>query len=131
ATASLGEFFGARERLLREPILFDIEEGAVKRVRCSGSPELVRDVEAMLAVAQNSERIGLAVIGINPGAPHPVGTVMVDQHRPGMHLVIGDPQLKLAGASWTARTSFAACQSSSTVQIDGTVVIKDGQLTLP
>lgn len=128
ATASLGEFFGARERLLREPILFDIEDGAVKRVRCAGSPELVRDVEAMLAVAPHSERVGLVVLGLNSGAPHPIGSVSVDQHRPGLHLIVGDPQVKGSGATWSARTSFAACQATSTVAVDGTVVTENARL---
>jgi leucyl aminopeptidase (aminopeptidase T) len=131
ATASLGEFFGARERLLREPILFDVDDGSVKRVRCSGSPELVRDVEAMLAVAPNSERVGLVVLGLNPSAKEPIGSVAVDQHRPGLHLVLGDPQAKLTGVAWTARTSFAACQTTCSVQIDGVLVIEDGRLRLP
>jgi leucyl aminopeptidase (aminopeptidase T) len=130
ATASLGEFFGARERLLREPVLFDIEEGVVKRVRASGSPELVRDVEAMLAVAPNSERVGLVILGLNASAPHPIGSAAVDQHRPGLHLVIGDPQSKLTAAGWSARTSFAACQAESSVQIDGHLVTEAGRLVL-
>jgi leucyl aminopeptidase (aminopeptidase T) len=120
ATASLGEFFGARERLLREPILFDIIDGTVKAVRCASAPELVRDIEAMLAVAANSDRVGLVVLGLNPGSKQPIGSVSVDQHRPGLHLVLGDPQAKLTGAGWAARTSFAACQSTSVVLIDGT-----------
>jgi leucyl aminopeptidase (aminopeptidase T) len=130
ATASLGEFFGARERLLREPILFDIDDGAVKSVRCSGSPELVRDIEAMLAVAPNSERVGLVILGLNPGAPEPIGAVAVDQHRPGLHLVFGDPLAKLTGAGWSARTSFAACQAQSLVQVDGIVVAEAGRMVL-
>lgn len=130
ATASLGEFFGARERLLREPILFDIDDGVVKGVRCSGNAELVRDVEAMLAVAPNSERVGLVILGLNPGAREPTGAVAVDQHRPGLHLVFGDPQAKLTGAGWSARTSFAACQAESLVRVDGVVVAEAGRLTL-
>ncbi|MBX3206466.1 MAG: hypothetical protein KF764_15435 [Labilithrix sp.] len=128
ATASLGEFFGARERLLREPILFDIEDGRVTRVTSAGSPELVRDVEAMLAVAPNSERVGLVVLGVNPSAPRPIGAVAVDQHRPGLHLVIGDPQSKLTDAGWSARTSFAACQAASSLHVDGVLVADDGRL---
>jgi leucyl aminopeptidase (aminopeptidase T) len=120
ATASLGEFFGARERLLREPILFDIVDGVVKGVQCASSPELVRDIEAMLAVAPNSDRVGLVVLGLNRGAKHPIGSVAVDEHRPGLHLVLGDPQARLTGAGWSARTSFAACQATSRVFIDGT-----------
>lgn len=130
ATASLGEFFGARERLLREPIFFDIEDGVVKSVRSPGSPELVRDVEAMLSVAPNSERVGLVILGLNPGAAQPMGSVAVDQHRPGLHLVVGDPQSKLTGAGWTARTSFAACQAQSSVQIDGVPVVDSGRLLI-
>jgi len=130
ATASLGEFFGARERLLHEPILFHIEDGAVVRVECAGSPELVRDVDAMLAVAPNSQRVGLVILGLNPGAPDPVGVAAVDQHRPGLHLVIGDPQTKLAAAGWSARTSFAACQTRCTVHVDGVPIAEAGRLLL-
>jgi leucyl aminopeptidase (aminopeptidase T) len=130
ATASLGEFFGARERLLREPILFDIDDGAVKRVRGASCPELVRDVEAMLAVAPNSEKVGLVVLGLNAGAAEPIGAVSVDQHRPGLHLVLGDPQTRLTGAGWSARTSFAACQTTSTVEIDGITVVEDGHISI-
>jgi leucyl aminopeptidase (aminopeptidase T) len=128
ATASLGEFFGARERLLRDPVLFDIRDGVVKAVRSAGSPELVRDVEAMLAVAPNSERVGCVVLGLNTGAPEPVGSVAVDQHRPGLHLILGDPQSRLTDAGWSARTSFAACQTSSSVSIDGVLVATGGRL---
>jgi leucyl aminopeptidase (aminopeptidase T) len=130
ATASLGEFFGARERLLLEPMIFEIEGGCVRSVRSAGTPELVRDVEAMLAVAANSDRVGLVVLGINTGSPEPLGTAAVDQHRPGLHLVLGDPQTKLARISWSARTSFAACQSTSSVSVDGVPVITDGRLNL-
>jgi leucyl aminopeptidase (aminopeptidase T) len=130
ANASLGEFFGARERLLQEPILFELDGGCVKSVRSAGSPELVRDVEAMLAVAANSDRVGLVVLGINPGSSEPLGAAQVDQHRPGLHLVIGDPQTKLARISWSARTSFAACQAVSSVTVDGVAVITEGRLTL-
>jgi leucyl aminopeptidase (aminopeptidase T) len=128
ATASVGEFFGAREGLLREPLLFDIEQGRVTKVSSESNPHLVRDVEAMLGVASNSDRVGLAVIGVNTGVGEPTGDVTADQHRPGLHLVFGDPQPKVTAATWSARTSFAACQARSTVRIDGTVVIDGGRL---
>jgi hypothetical protein len=54
--------------------------------------------------------------------------VLVDQHRPGLHLVIGDPQTRGVGASFQARTSFAACQASSTVDIDGDRIAENGQM---
>ncbi len=122
ATASVGEFFGAREGLLREPLLFEIADGRVVGVDAPNNPHLVKDVEAMLKVAPNSDRIGLVVIGCNAGVGDPTGDVGVDQHRPGLHLVFGDPMPKTTGASWSARTSFAACQATCSIAIDGVAV---------
>lgn len=128
ATASLGEFFGAREGLLREPVVFTIEGGRVTAVSCPANPSLVRDVEAMLKVAVNSDRVGLVVLGVNTGIVEAVGDAGVDQHRPGLHLVFGDPMSKLTAATWNARTSFAACQARSSVLVDGAVVVSDGAI---
>jgi leucyl aminopeptidase (aminopeptidase T) len=128
ATASVGEYFGAREGLLTEPVMFELVDGRVMNVVAPGAPHLVRDIENMLHVAPNSDRVGLVVIGVNPGIGEPTGEVTVDQNRPGLHLVFGDPMAKLTGATWSARTSFAACQSSGTVRVDGLLVAEDGKL---
>jgi hypothetical protein len=84
----------------------------------------------MLGVAPNSDRVGLVILGVNAGVGEPTGCVTADQHRPGLHLVFGDPLPKLTAAAWSARTSFAACQARSTVRVDGTVVIDGGRLAL-
>jgi leucyl aminopeptidase (aminopeptidase T) len=128
AATSVGEFFGAREGLLREALLFEIDGGRVVKVTAPNNPHLVRDVEAMLKVAPNSDRVGLVVIGVNDGVGEPTGDINVDQHRPGLHLVFGDPMPKLTGASWSARTSFCACQAQGAVHVDGTLVIDRGRL---
>lgn len=130
ADASVGEFFGAREGLLRDPVTFEIEDGRVTNVRAPNNPFLVKDIEAMLRVAPNSDRVGLAILGVNVGIGSPTGEVSVDRHRPGLHLVFGDPQAKSTGAEWSARTSFAACQTASAVSVDGDLVIEDGTLRL-
>lgn len=122
ATASLGEFFGIREGLLRDPVRFTIVGARVTAVACEKNAQLVKDIETMLQVAPNSDRIGLVVIGVNRGILEPVGDVSVDQHRPGLHLVIGDPMTKLTSPGWSARTSFTACQTKSSVLVDGALV---------
>jgi leucyl aminopeptidase (aminopeptidase T) len=131
ATASVGEYFGAREGLLQEPVIFEINAGRVMNVIAPSSPHLVRDIENMLHVAPNSDHIGLVVIGVNNGVTECTGDVSVDQNRPGLHLVFGDPMSKLTGATWTARTSFAACQVRGTVRVDGVVIAEDGKLVTP
>lgn len=130
ATASVGEYFGAREGLLREPVLFVLVDGRVMNVIAPGAPELVRDIEEMLHVAPNSDRVGLVVLGVNAGIGEPTGEVAVDQHRPGLHLIFGDPMAKLTGATWSARTSFAACQAGGSVRVDGVLVAEDGKLAV-
>jgi leucyl aminopeptidase (aminopeptidase T) len=129
ATASVGEYFGAREGLLPEPVVFELVDGRVMNVLAPGCPHLVRDIENMLHVAPNSDHVGLVVIGVNSGIGEPTGEVCVDQNRPGLHLVFGDPMAKLTGATWSARTSFAACQTRCSVRVDGTLIVDGGKLT--
>jgi aminopeptidase len=131
ANASVGEFFGERERLLaRTPVALTIEGGRVRRVR-SSSRELERDVEAMLAFGPNSDRVGIVAIGVNFGITTATGEALVDQNLPGLHLGIGDPAARVTGASWSAPTSFAACQSDSTLVVDGAIVVHRGKLLSP
>jgi len=129
ATASVGEFFGAREGLLREPVVFEIASGLVMNVTAPGCPDLVRDIETMLHVAPGSDRVGLVIVGVNAAIGEPTGDALVDQHRPGLHLVFGDPSPKLTGATWSARTAFTACQARATVRVDGATLVEDGKLS--
>jgi len=128
ANASLGEFFGAREGLLaRKPVRFTIRDSRVVRVEAQ-SPTLQREIEATLSFSPNSRRIGLVCIGVNVGITSAMGDPLVDQNLPGLHVAFGDPAARATGADWTAPTSFAACQSESSVLIDETIVIHRGRL---
>jgi leucyl aminopeptidase (aminopeptidase T) len=130
ADASLGEFFGVREGLLRaNPVRLLVHEGRVVDVQVR-SPQLKRDVEAMLSVSPNSDRVGLVSIGVNPGIDSAVGNALVDQNLPGLHIGIGDPAAKATGATWSAPTCFAACQAASRVVVDGDVVVEAGRIVL-
>jgi leucyl aminopeptidase (aminopeptidase T) len=130
ADGSVGEFFGAREGLLRaNPLRLIIDDGRVVDVEAR-SPQLRRDVLAMLRVAPNSDRVGLVCIGVNPGLDAPLGDALLDQNVPGLHLGIGDPAAKATGASWSAPTCFAACQAASRVAVDGEAVVEVGRVVL-
>lgn len=82
----------------------------------------------MLSVAPNSDRVGLAAIGVNVGVEAPSGEASVDQTMPGLHLILGDPAGKIPALSWSARTSFVACQSGCRVSIDGSLAIENGKI---
>lgn len=131
ATASLGEYFGAKAGRLGGAVTFEIVDGRIIQVDAPpGSDDLVRDIETMIHVAPGSDRVGLVVLGLNDGIGDATGDASVDQHRPGLHLVFGDPLGRTTGASWTARTSFAACQAGGTVLIDGVAIATDGTLSV-
>ncbi|MBX3185646.1 MAG: hypothetical protein KF819_01470 [Labilithrix sp.] len=129
ATASVGEYFGAREGLLPEPVVFELVDGRVMNVTAPSCPQLVRDIENMLHVAPSSDRVGLVVIGVNTGVGEATGDASVDLQRPALHLVFGDPMGRLTGANWSARTSFAACQAAGAVRVDGDLIADEGKLS--
>jgi len=130
ADASLGEFFGAREGLLRpNPVRFLIDGGRVMDVQAR-SALLRREIEAMLAVSPNSDRVGLVALGVNAGIDTPMGDVLLDQNAPGLHIGIGDPAARATGAGWSAPTCFAACQAVSRVLVDGEVIVELGRVVL-
>ena len=130
ADASLGEFFGARAGLLAsKSVRLTIHRGRVVGVDAhGGDEELARDLRATLQVGSNSDRVGLVAIGVNYAIERAIGDVSVDQNIPGLHLGIGDPAGKATGATWGARTCFAACQTLSRVAVDGVEIIRDGAL---
>ena len=131
ANASLGEFFGRREgSLVRSPVVLDVTDGRVARVRAP-TVALQRDLEAVLAVGPNSDRIGLVAIGVSDSLRDPSGEALVDQNLPGLHLCIGDPAARVTGADWSAPTSFAACQYASTVGVDGETIVREGRVVRP
>ncbi len=131
ANASLGEYFGRREgTLLHAPVTFTIQEGRVVRVQCE-MRELQKDIETILSFGPNSDRVGLVAVGVSAGLKEPTGEALVDQNLPGLHVCIGDPAARVTGASWGARTSFAACQATSTVSADGETLVRDGKLVRP
>lgn len=131
ADASLGEFFGVREGLLRaNPLRLIVDDGRIVGVEAR-SPRLRADVEAMLHVAPNSDRVGLVAIGVNVGLDGPRGDAQLDQNLPGLHIGIGDPAAKSTGATWSAPTCFAACQAVSRVLVDGEVIVDAGRVVLP
>ncbi|MGE0324964.1 MAG: aminopeptidase [Polyangiaceae bacterium] len=132
ANASVGEFFGARHGLLQDtPVHLVLERGRVTRLTCPQAPELQRDIVRMLACSENSSRVGLICIGVNPSIPTATGEALVDQNLPGLHLSIGDPAAKVTGAGWSAPTAFAACQAFSSVLIEDVPLIERGQLLTP
>jgi leucyl aminopeptidase (aminopeptidase T) len=131
ADACVGEFFGARAGLLTDRgVRLTLEDGRVVKVEAADA-ELLRELRATLQIAANSDRVGLIAIGVNPGLTAAIGEADVDQNLPGLHLGIGDPDGRSSGATWRAQTCFAACQTASSVVVDGVEIVRHGVLVGP
>lgn len=129
ADACVGEYFGERAGLLQSyPVSFQIEGARVVDVSCPRAPQLEEDIRGMLAVSESSARVGLVCVGVNVGIKEATGEALVDQNLPGLHLAIGDPAARVTGAGWSAPTSFAVCQSFSSIVVDDAVVVSHGKL---
>ncbi len=131
ADACLGEFFGARARLLTDrSVRMTFEDGIVVNVE-GPDAELISELRATMQMAASSNRVGLIAIGVNPGLVAPIGEATVDQNLPGLHLGIGDPDARSSGATWRAQTCFAACEAASTVSVDGVEIVHPALLVGP
>lgn len=132
ANASVGEYFGQREGLLHDrPVRLSITAGRVRRVEVPRCRALELDIERMLGWAEGSDRVGLVAVGVNTGLTRATGEALVDQNLPGLHIAVGDPAARITGASYSAPTSFAACQSDATLLVDGVIAIYRGKLLSP
>ncbi len=130
ADASIGEFFGAREGVLRhKPVRLTIEGGRVTRVEAPECEELAVNIRAMLKLGANSDRVGVVCLGVHEGIREPTGIAAIDQNLVALHLLIGDPAARDTGATWSARSSFAVCQAQGRVLAGGRALIDEGKLT--
>jgi aminopeptidase len=126
ADACVGEFFGAREGALKNPVVLDIMHGTVTNVSAPGLPELEADIQRVFEVSPNSSRVGAVILGLNAGITEPLGEAQVDQHMPGLHIVVGDPNSRVTGATWSAATAFAAVGRHHDVTIGDTALVRGG-----
>jgi leucyl aminopeptidase (aminopeptidase T) len=131
ANASLSKFFGAGAGILvRTPVLFHIEDAIVVGVEATHSSQLQHDLEDILALSPNSNRVGLVALGINAAVDVPTGDASVDQTMMGIHLIVGDPK-RAARVPWSARSAFIACSANSSISTSGIRVIEDGHFGPP
>ncbi|MEV6596551.1 aminopeptidase [Actinoplanes sp. NPDC051346] len=100
--------------------------GRVSRWQCSTGAE---QVEAALAVDDAAGRIGEIGLGMNPGAPGPVGYALIDTKIAGMMSIsLGQGHTPTGSANnspvhWTFPVDL---RPASSITADGAVVFRDG-----
>lgn len=126
----LGDYFSEKYGLLDEtPVTWEIEDSRVRKVSCARA-DLKNELEDYMAKDENANRLGEFAIGTNTGLDRLVGNLLQDEKFPGVHVAVGYPIPHETGADWTSDVHIDGVLKNVTIDVEGQVIMKDGEFTL-
>ena len=125
----MGDYFSPKFGVLQNPITFELSDGWVDKVTCQDQA-IADEVWKYLSSNENGRRVGEFAIGTNLGVKELIGNMLQDEKIPGVHIALGDPIGFLTGARWTANTHVDVVPTGCTIEVDGEVLMQDGEFTL-
>lgn len=125
----LGDYFSTKFGVLENPISFEIHDGWVDKVTCVDQG-VADEVWKYLSSNDNGRRVGEFAIGTNLGVKELIGNMLQDEKIPGVHVAFGNPIGFMTGARWTASTHVDVVPTDCTIEVDGEILMKDGEFTL-
>lgn len=130
-TPLLGDWFAKKFGVIeRTPISMLLEHSRVKieSIQCVNS-ELLVELRKYLLTDENSSRVGEFAIGTNIFLTKLVGNMLQDEKFPGVHVAFGNPYPEETLAKWHSSTHIDVLIPDCTVELDGTVIMRNGQYT--
>jgi leucyl aminopeptidase (aminopeptidase T) len=125
----LGDYFSPKYKVLQDPVTFEINDGWVEKVTCKDQA-IADEVWTYLNSNDNGRRMGEFAIGTNLGVKELIGNMLQDEKIPGVHVAFGNPIGFMTGARWTANTHVDVVPTGCTIEVDGEVLMKDGEFSL-
>ncbi len=125
----LGDYFSAKYGVLAQPVVITVQGGYVTTVT-SENKALAQEVYDYLFSVPNGNRAGEFAIGTLASLKKLVGNLLQDEKMPGLHVAFGNPYPQFTGADWDARIHVDVIPSRCTIQVDGQVIMRDGQFTI-
>src|SRR6266550_197815 len=125
----LGDFFSAKYGVLAQPITITVKDGYVTDVT-SENADLAKEVRDYLFSTPNGNRAGEFAIGTLTSLKRLVGNLLQDEKMPGLHVAFGNPYPEFTGADWDARIHVDVIPSNCTIEVDGRVIMRDGEFTI-
>lgn len=125
----LGDYFDTKYGILSQPVIFEVEDGLVENVQCE-TKEIEDEVWDYLNSSENGRRTGEFAIGTNTALTALMGSMLQDEKMPGVHVAFGNPYPKRTGADWSSKVHVDVIPSRSTIEVDGEVIMVDGQFQL-
>jgi leucyl aminopeptidase (aminopeptidase T) len=125
----LGDYFSSKYKVLQEPVIFEISDSWVEKVSCQNQ-DIADEVWQYLNSNENGRRVGEFAIGTNLGVKELIGNMLQDEKIPGVHVAFGNPVGFMTGARWTANTHVDVVPTVCTIEVDGEILMKDGEFLL-
>lgn len=126
----LGDYFGQKFGLLDDtPVILEAEDGRVSKISCAND-QLLKELNDYILRDENANRFGEFAIGTNTGIDRLVGNMLQDEKFPGVHVAVGHPSPNMTGADWTSKVHLDGVLRNVTVDVEGQVIMSDGQFTL-
>jgi aminopeptidase len=122
----LGDYFSEKYGVLEQPLVLTVKDGYVTDVT-SENAALAQEVHDYLFSVPNGNRAGEFAIGTLTSLKKLVGNLLQDEKMPGLHVAFGNPYPQFTGADWDARIHVDVIPTRCTIEIDGRVIMRDGE----
>jgi aminopeptidase len=125
----LGDFFSEKYGVLEHPVVISVKQGYITDVT-SENTVLAKEVYDYLFSTPNGNRVGEFAIGTLTSLKRLVGNLLQDEKMPGLHVAFGNPYPEFTGADWNAKIHVDVIPSRCTIEVDGRVIMRDGEFTI-
>lgn len=125
----LGDYFSEKYGVLEHPLVIRVKDGYVTDVTSQDSA-LAQEMRDYLFSVPHGNRAGEFAIGTLTSVERLVGNLLQDEKIPGLHVAFGNPYPQFTGADWDARIHVDVIPTTCTIEVDGRVIMRDGQFTL-
>lgn len=128
---TLGDYFDdvySLKRIEESPLKISIKDGRPPRkesITCDDK-EIERDIREYIGQAECSSYLGELGFGTNLYVDELIGSILVDEKAPGVHIAFGDPNQNMTMAGWTCKQHIDMVMQNCDVWLDGEKVMEDG-----
>jgi aminopeptidase len=125
----LGDYFSEKYGVLEQPLVITVKDGYVIDVT-SEDAAVAKEVRDYLFSVPNGNRAGEFAIGTLTSLKKLTGNLLQDEKMPGLHVAFGNPYPQFTGADWSATIHVDVIPSCCTIEIDGHLIMRDGEFVI-
>jgi aminopeptidase len=125
----LGDYFSEKYGVLDQPLVLTVKDGYITDV-ASENAVLAQEVRDYFFSVPNGNRAGEFAIGTLTSLKHLVGNLLQDEKMPGLHVAFGNPYPQFTGADWDASIHVDVIPTNCTIEVDGRIIMRDGEFLL-